>query len=218
MSRESSSEITDEAQKVLSLRSCRSLTDLAFVGLAERGWVEEEGVAGYDGEGYETPREGEEEATSKCRINEIDLSGTNVAYSALDWIAAACHDLVTIKLSGCKSVQDSGVSRLWESCPKIRHVDLDGTQRVSYRAFVHSSPAPELEQLNLRNCSGIGDKGLELISKLAPSLKFLDLVGLHRITDAGISSIASGCAAELEHVNISGRYKVANIGLASYAR
>ena len=115
-------------------------------------------------------------------------------------------------------VQDSGVARLWESCPRIRHVDLDGTQRLTYKAFVHSKPATSLERLNLRNCSGIGDRGLNLLSQLAPSLKFLDLVGLHRITDTGIVLIAKGCAAELEHINISGRYKVANIGLASYSR
>ena len=47
-----------------------------------------------------------------------------VSDTVLYCIAASCHNLVRLNLSGCVSISDGGIRAIAKSCPDITDIDL----------------------------------------------------------------------------------------------
>jgi len=75
-----------------------------------------------------------------------------------------------------------------------------------------------LQSLSIRNCPGFGDFSLAMLGKLCPQLQYVDLYGLHRITDKGLLPLIELCEAGLSKVNLSGCVNLSDKVISTIAK
>ena len=179
-----------------SAAQCHHLTDLALVGLAEAS----------------TSRREQQDGS---KITHLNLSGTQLQSTALEWIASVCPSLICLNLSHCSQLQDIAVCRLWDACTSLVNVDLSHCTRLTDSAFRHSQSIASLKSLNIRGCTSVNDEALRSIASLCPLLEVLCLVAISGITDQGVLHLTQGCKL-LRTIDMAGKRRVSNIGIAMH--
>lgn len=134
--------------------------------------------------------------------------------SGLKYLAKMAN-LRELNLRSCDNISDIGMAYLAEGGSKITSLDVAFCEKVGDQALVHISQGlfllkslslsacqisdegicriaknlPELETLNIGQCTRITDKGLQMIADSMKQLKCIDLYGCTRITTVGLERI-----------------------------
>ena len=124
----------------------------------------------------------------------------------LHLVAERCPELEQLRLEylRCKDEPDpvlcDAIEAIATSCPRLRHLDLDGNGISKAAMQVVAKACPQLECLNIEciesdyaHASCITDDVLDMLAKGCPKLKLLDVTNRHRLTDAAVRSLVQHC-------------------------
>jgi F-box/leucine-rich repeat protein 2/20 len=126
-------------------------------------------------------------------------------------VATCCPRLSTLNLTRCTSVGDAAIVALAESCPHLQELILFGCTKItSASVFQALAGCTSLRALNLSRCTRITDggpeqtKGLQYLLSRMPHLEELGLARLKRITNNGLSAIATApCVKTLQFLDLT---------------
>ncbi|GMH10840.1 hypothetical protein Nepgr_012681 [Nepenthes gracilis] len=127
--------------------------------------------------------------------------------SGLTAFARAAISLENLQLEECHRITQIGFFSLLLNCgAKLKALSMMSCFGIKDMAFGVILPDcfTSLQSLSICNCPGFGNINLVLLAKLCPQLQYVDLSGLHGITDAGFLPMIDGCNAGLVKVNLSG--------------
>ena len=121
-------------------------------------------------------------------------------------MAERCPELEQLRLEylRCKDEPDpvlcDAIEAIAKSCPRLRHLDLDGNGISQAAMQVVAKACPQLECFNIEciesdyaHASCITDDVLDMLAKGCPQLKLLDVTNRHRLTDAAVRSLVQHC-------------------------
>ncbi|GAB2275470.1 Transcription factor COE2 [Dionaea muscipula] len=125
--------------------------------------------------------------------------------------AKAGLSLESLQLEECDRITQAGFFGVLLTCgSKLKALAMTNCFGIEDMPFGVSLPnsCTTLSSLSIRNCPGFGNINLGILAKMCPRLRFIDLSGLHGITDAGLLPLIGGCDAGLVKVNLSGSINV----------
>ncbi|XP_071721757.1 EIN3-binding F-box protein 1 [Rutidosis leptorrhynchoides] len=156
-----------------------------------------------------------------------------VTDNGIEAVGKGCPNLKQICLRKCMLLSDNGVASFTkaavsleslhlEECHRITQLGLFGTllncggklkalslvscfglKDLNLNLPPSSSSCTSLLSLTIRNCPGFGDASLALLGNLCPQILYLDLSGLHGITDSGVLPLIKSCKSGLIKINLS---------------
>ena len=167
---------------------------------------------------------------AKCpELRSLILQGSYLTDVGLQAIGARCPHLETLQIFNCQGIKHEGLIAIAQGCPQLKDVDLTGARRLRDRGVCALAQLP-LNSLYLHTCKKITDKSLRALGR-APAgkhLKFLNLCGCVKITDAGVMALAppvsnAGASIEtglprLESLNLVDCEQVTYAGAAAVAQ
>ena len=138
----------------------------------------------------------------------------------LHLVAESCPELEQLRLEylTCQDAPDPllcvAIEAIARSCPRLRHLDLDGNGISRAALQVVAEACPQLECLNIEciescysHASCITDDVLDIVAKGCPKLKLLDVTNRHRLTDAAVWSLVQHCPG-LKGLEMDGCLKI----------
>jgi len=147
------------------------------------------------------------------RLNSFDLSETS-------GISLSLHDIFPnvrhLTLSYCDWLEDDLFVLLSTKISRVTSLQLRGDANLSFRTWGALAALSSLTDLNLSQCTQIGDDDLDLIAASCSSLTSVDLAGCYKITDTGIRALARQCL-ELVEVDMSGLSQLSEQGIIDFA-
>lgn len=166
---------------------------------------------------------------------------------SLKSIAQGCPNLKQMCLRKCCLVSDNGLATFVRAVVSLESLILEECNRITLLGFISAlatcgpkfksvslikcmgikdiklelpmiSPCKSLQSLSIKHCLGFGSASLVMVLKLCPKLQNLDLTGLHKITDAGLTPLVTENEAGLVKVNLNGCLNVTDEVIISMAR
>lgn len=144
----------------------------------------------------------------KTSLLHLDFSNSlQINDSFLEDIGKKQPELSSIALSNCLLLTDVGIASLFQNCPKLEKLYIDGIDEITGCSW---GPAPHLIHLNALNCprfnpkwiselsslrilhlgsSKISDRDLFDLAKTQKNLSAIHFSSLHEITDQGLISL-----------------------------
>lgn len=108
-------------------------------------------------------------AKTQPNIRKLILCGRQIDW--FDEIGILCKNLQKLDLGGCDLLEDEDLRRLAEACKNLVELSLEGCHLLTDQGMdVHF---PRLTTLNVFGCFGLTAKGIELVKKRNPQLRFL---------------------------------------------
>ncbi|KAL3814660.1 hypothetical protein ACJIZ3_015928 [Penstemon smallii] len=177
------------------------------------------------------------------KLNILRIDGAQVSDSVLQIISQNCGFLVEIGLGKCRGVTDNGIMRLVSGCVILKALDLTCCSELtdsSILAIANScrnlvclkieccnlltenslyylgSHCLLLEEIDLTDCPGVNDIGLEYLSKCSEILS-LKLGLCTNISDKGLFYIASNCK-NIRELDLYRCIGIGDDGLAALSR
>lgn len=156
----------------------------------------------------------------------LDLSySPKITNDCLGWISGAlgacslyCSRLVSIDISGCKSIDDVGMAYLGRGCKNLRFLHCSGCARISDMGFQSLCPRlGKLQVVRMPGCPNVGDAALVALGAHCHKLKSLNVSRCGNITDYGLKHLADGCP-RLQALNIAGATNITEEGLCRLAQ
>lgn len=127
---------------------------------------------------------------------EVKLISCNLLTSEIAESLSFCQNLVTLDLSGCKSIADLGLMSISKLC-KLTTLDLSGADITDSGLSALGMGSSPIDSLCLRGCKRITDRGMSLLfhgeSSISRTLTTLDLGYMPGISDRAITIIAEYC-------------------------
>ncbi|KXS21480.1 RNI-like protein [Gonapodya prolifera JEL478] len=113
--------------------------------------------------------------------------------TALQYIAASAPDLQVLDIGRCAGVTFGGLQHVGQACRALKHVNISWCPGVgsSMDLVLGAVGGPELETLDISNCSGVSDATLSLVALKCPSLTRLRIAGCTKVTSSGVRSLLS---------------------------
>ena len=103
------------------------------------------------------------------------------------------------------------------SSPTAAPPASEGDGEGGAASSAYSYQRPGLTDLDITDCGKVTDAGITAIASACGGLKRLVTVGVNRLTDASLRALAGArCRDTLTELNLSGRFQVTNVGLAQY--
>jgi hypothetical protein len=68
----------------------------------------------------------------------LSITDGNMIDESLIRVVENCHNLKSVKLSGCSCITDRSISKLAEECPHLVKLDMDGIYRIT-DIYINSS-------------------------------------------------------------------------------
>ncbi|XP_014501469.1 EIN3-binding F-box protein 1 [Vigna radiata var. radiata] len=102
----------------------------------------------------------------------------------------------SLTIRDCPGFGDANLALLGKLCPRLKHVELSGLQRVTDVGFLPLLECSEtgLTTVNLRGCLNVTDRVvLSIVNSYGWTLQVLCLDGCTRVTDASMMAIAGNC-------------------------
>lgn len=121
--------------------------------------------------------------------------------------AKVAQSLESLQLEECHRVTQSGFFGVLVNCTgRLKALALANCLgfKDSPFGFPLMARCASLQSLSICNCLGFGNFSLAILGKLCPQLQYVDLNGLHGITDEGLLPLIEICEAGLSKVNLSG--------------
>lgn len=127
---------------------------------------------------------------SDCeKVNDRAFSGIAISNETV----ATPSRLVSLRLKNCSQVSDSTLKSLRALQLSLRELDVSGCSHISdmgILSLIDSSMAPSLRYLWLRDLVKISETGLSWLAEKCPKLLLLDLTGCSKIKSFSIKSLA----------------------------
>ncbi|XP_042521007.1 F-box/LRR-repeat protein 3 isoform X2 [Macadamia integrifolia] len=142
-------------------------------------------------------------------LKSINVYAAGVSDWSLEIIGNNCKHLVEIGLSKCAEM---GLGCLGSCCLLLEELDLTDCMGVNDAGLEQLSRCMDLLCLKLGLCMNISDKGLSHIGHKCTKLLELDLYRCKGIGDYGLAAIASGCK-KLKKLNICYCVEISDEGL-----
>lgn len=128
-------------------------------------------------------------------------SDTMITEQSIDVLAARCHQLQGLNISGCLKVTNESLIKVAEQCRKIKRLKLNYCSQVTddtVMAFAMS--CPNILELDLQNCKLVTDAPITAMMRHGQSLRELRLAGCELITDAAFLNLPND--KTYEHLRI----------------
>jgi len=153
----------------------------------------------------------------------------------LQTLTRRCPELRHVEMRGCTQLTDVGVLELVSKCVHLSHLDVSGCSQITcietgprssndhqYSSDSNSCQSRpqlflQLQYLDLTDCVGLGDAGVQMIVRSCAQLNCLYLRRCVHVTDVGIKYLASYCTA-LRELSISDCLQVTDFGMYELAR
>lgn len=117
-----------------------------------------------------------------------------------------------LKLESCNLITEKSLDQLGSCCLLLEELDLTDCSGVNDRGLEYLSRCSELTCLKLGLCANISDKGLFYIASNCKKLRELDLYRCNSIGNDELAALSSGCK-KLEKLNLSYCSEVTDTGM-----
>lgn len=132
-----------------------------------------------------------------CSIAELSLlEELNLAHNrtvndnALFAISRGCNRLRQLDISGChKGVTDASLSHL-SRCPRLKELKISYLDKVTDTGLCSLACQGQLECLQARGCSNIGNTGVQTLVEFSSHIRCLDISGCERVGTAAVEAWA----------------------------
>ncbi|XP_032762967.1 dynein regulatory complex subunit 6 isoform X2 [Rattus rattus] len=157
-------------------------------------------------------------ALSSCDLKKIRFEGnkriTDACFKSVD---KNYPGISHIYMVDCKGLTDSSLKSLsgLKQLTVLNLTNCVGIGDVGLRQFFDGPASVKLRELNLANCSLMGDTSVMKLSERCPNLNYLNLRNCDHLTDLAIEYIAS--MLSLISIDLSGTL-ISNEGLAILSR
>ncbi|XP_066524357.1 protein AMN1 homolog [Hoplias malabaricus] len=120
----------------------------------------------------------------------------NITSEGLLSLASHCPCLQVVDLTGCSAVTDSGVQALARNCQYLEVLSLMGCPRVSDIALTEIGANCRFLYSIYFGGTDVTDKGVTSLATgvCCQSLKELQMVRCHNLTDKAVAAVLSSCA------------------------
>ncbi|CAI8590775.1 unnamed protein product [Vicia faba] len=146
-----------------------------------------------------------------------DFDSLCLSDTGLSALADGFPKLAKLRLIWCSNVTSHGLSSLAWKCANLKALDLQGCYVGDQGLAAVGQCCKQLEDLNLRFCEGLTDKGLvELALGVGKSLKSLGVAACAKITDISMEAVASHCGS-LETLSLDSEF-IHNQGVLAVAQ
>ncbi|RLN98776.1 hypothetical protein BBJ28_00002976 [Nothophytophthora sp. Chile5] len=143
-----------------------------------------------------------------------DGSNRDFGLEGLRAIAAGCHELQELNLSGCFQLQERALVAVGTSCPALRRLSLQACPDVTLAAVTAVlRGCQRLARLDLSGVRRCDDRVLRAVAKHGAALRQLIVAGCERVGDAGLDRLAATRADQLELLDLSGCVQVSDAGV-----
>ncbi|KAH9755358.1 ubiquitin-protein ligase [Citrus sinensis] len=124
----------------------------------------------------------------------------------------SCRGLVCLKIESCNMITEKGLYQLGSFCLRLEEIDLTDCNGVNDKGLEYLSRCSELLFLKLGLCENISDKGLFNIASNCLRIQGLDLYKCSGIGDDGLAALSNGCK-KLKKLNLSYCVNVTDRGM-----
>jgi len=133
-------------------------------------------------------------------VVDLDLSlCENLTNTSLQYISTYCKHITSLNLSFNPNISEIGLRSLTHNCKDITKLSLASCDQMSDEALRYVGTLHELESIELDNCTGITDEGLQHL--VLPKLKSLFLGVCANVTDYGIINLVKA-TPQLEQLRL----------------
>ena len=157
-------------------------------------------------------------------LEELSLGGcTELTNGVLEPLVDDCNSLTTLRLDGCRRIDDVGIGTLMERdatkgmrLPQLTAIDVSKLPEVSDAGIcelVHDRS--NLTDLNVALCGRVGDASLRALAANCAELRALNLTAT-AVTNEGLAALAQGCP-KLARVNLTRCAEVGDDGVIMLA-
>ena len=99
-----------------------------------------------------------------CRqLQQVDLARTQLNDAALGTLLSECPNVVSLDLSGCRSLTTDGVARILPQWPAMVNLALKDLPELGNRVLFAVAAVGVLGSLDIRACVGMTDCGLKAV-------------------------------------------------------
>ena len=113
----------------------------------------------------------------------------DVTNNGIAAVAEKFSDLQELNVAFCENINDGALMAL----KNLTRLDMAGCNITDRGVIAVARNCPDLEVLNLWDCTNITDAGVRALSRGCPALYWLNLEGCMEVTDAVKDDLASGC-------------------------
>ncbi|CEG40778.1 F-box protein containing LRR [Plasmopara halstedii] len=161
-----------------------------------------------------------ETSSSLCLLKSLSLKGLDIDETAINWIVKGCKSLQRLDVGRCKLISDFALTLMaplisspifaelnLSECPLLTDMGIQNLFLLEEKkGFSDDDDIPQMSiaMLNLKQCFIIGDEAMVYVGKYCGNLVKLNIKGLKKVSDRGISDIAKGCPL-LRKLSMSGR-------------
>ncbi|KAK4427630.1 F-box/LRR-repeat protein 3 [Sesamum alatum] len=132
--------------------------------------------------------------------------------SAILAISDSCRDLLCLKLECCNLLSQRSLDYLGSRCFLLEEVDLTDCPGINDIGLNYLSKCSGLVSMKLGLCTNISDKGLSSIASNCRKIRELDLYRCTEIGDDGLAALSCGCK-KLQKLILSYCDKVTDRGM-----
>jgi len=149
----------------------------------------------------------------RSTLRSLNILGTNITGENLSEYKGTLPCLENLNMSDCRQLTNKGLLQILQFCgSKLRSLDIWNTNITGKNLSEYKGTLPCLENLNMRYCKQLTDKGLLQILQLCGStLRSLDILGTN-ITGKNLSEY-KGTLPCLQNLNMKDCYQLTNKGI-----
>jgi len=131
----------------------------------------------------------------------------------LNWLVSRDIRVVSWDLQ----VDDTKLMTIATGCPQLQSLNIRDCSEITDKGIIAlATGCPQLQSLIMSYCHNITDEGIRALATGLPQLQSLEISQCRNITDEGIRALASGCA-QLQSLNITGCNNITDEGIRAVA-
>ncbi|GKU85623.1 hypothetical protein SLEP1_g262 [Rubroshorea leprosula] len=151
------------------------------------------------------------------KSEEGDFESVSLTDNGLTALADEFVKLEKLSLIWCSDISSFGLTSFAQKCASLRSLDLQGCYIGDQGLAAVGKCCQQLQDLNLRFCEGLSDRGLiDLAIGCGESLKSLGVAACAKITDISLEAVGSNCKF-LETLSLDSEY-IHNKGVMAVAQ
>ena len=138
--------------------------------------------------------------TELRHVNFTDCENS-ITNRVVELISKHCLFLEIAYFKRCYQLTSSSVKNLIYFCKKLKNISFDSIYGLTDDIFQYLEEKTKLENVNVRNCYRLTDKGISNLILKSPFLKKLNLAKCLKVTDISIMNTLDNCDC-LSHLNM----------------